>query len=78
MKALLQTADRYLQESNWKDLALIKLCLFSVGTIVGMLLPQKYRKPALIVTLLLFLATYLPLMIRFVRMLTGKKRRLFK
>lgn len=77
MKALLQTADRYLQESNWKDLALIKLCLLSLGMVFGILLPQKYRKPALVVTLILFLATYLPLMIRFVRMLTGKKRRLF-
>lgn len=77
MKALLQTADRYLQSSSWKDLALIKLCLLSLGMVFGILLPQKYRKPALVVTLLLFLATYLPLMIRFVRMLTGKKRRLF-
>ena len=37
---LFQVADRYCKESNWKTLALLKICLFSIGVMIGMLLPN--------------------------------------
>ena len=31
---LFQVADRYCKESSWKILALLKICLFSIGVMV--------------------------------------------
>ena len=31
LKTLFGYADRYLEKSSWKDLALIKFCLFAIG-----------------------------------------------
>ena len=33
---LFTSADRYLRASDWKDIALIKLCLFAIGLLAGM------------------------------------------
>ena len=38
---LFEVADRYCKESSWKTLALLKMCLFSVGVMVGMLVPKE-------------------------------------
>ena len=39
MKCLFSYADKYLQKSSWKDLALIKLCLFAMGIMAGIRIP---------------------------------------
>ena len=62
MKKLFELGDRYAAESTWKDFALTKLCLFSMGITAGMFVPKKYR-PAVIGTAAAgFAATYIPLM----------------
>lgn len=42
MCRLFEYADRYLKESDWKDIALIKLCLCEIGVLPGINLAQKY------------------------------------
>ena len=41
---LFQVADRYCKESNWKTLALLKICLFSIGVMIGILLPKRRKR----------------------------------
>lgn len=65
MKVLFDSADWFLKESDWKDLALIKFCLFSMGVLVGTQLPEKYRKPAGIAATCVFSMTYGPLMLKY-------------
>lgn len=62
---LFQVADRYCKESSWKTLALLKICLFSIGVMIGMLLPKEKKKAAFGIGAVAFLATYLPLMRKF-------------
>lgn len=62
---LFQVADRYCKESNWKTLALLKICLFSIGVMVGMLIPKEKKKAVFGIGAVAFLATYLPLMDKF-------------
>ena len=38
---LFKLANRYIQESDWRTLAALKLCLLSIGLIVGVLLVLK-------------------------------------
>ena len=61
---LFELANRYCKESNWKTLFLLKICLFSIGIIVGVLLPDTFEIGVLIIFGILFLITYIPLMLK--------------
>lgn len=65
MRKLFESADRYLDRSDWKDLTLIKFCLCSMGIVIGASLPEKYRKPAVCGASGVFVLTYVPLMAKY-------------
>lgn len=69
MKKLFEYADKYLNYATWKDLALIKLCLFSAGTMIGLALPKKVHKPVVFIIVGVFVATYIPLMTKFIKII---------
>jgi len=73
MSKLFDAADRYIKTSDWKIIAVLKFCLLSLGLILGTLVKKEHKKPVLIVSLAVFAATYIPLMIRFFRVLTEKE-----
>ena len=65
MKKLFDAADRYLKTADWKDMALIKFCLFSMGILAGTYIPRKNRDIARGIALDVFVSTYIPLMAKF-------------
>ena len=69
MKKLFDAADVYLRQFTWKDLALVKFCLFSMGLFCGLFVKDKNKKHFAIGTLIVFVATYIPLMSDFIPML---------
>lgn len=71
MKFLFKSADAYLRQSDWRDFALIKFCLFSMGLIAGVLLPSKAKKPAITTAAVVFVATYIPLMVKYGKIVAG-------
>lgn len=74
MKWLFDSADRFLQKSSWKDLAVIKFCLFSMGVLAGTFARGRSRKPVRILAGVVFLSTYIPLMAKYFRILfSGEK-----
>ena len=73
MKKLFDAADRYLKQATWKDLALVKFCLASIGLMAGLLIPKKHHKPVAIGAVLVFLVTYITLMTDFFRILFKKE-----
>lgn len=64
---LFDKANRYCRESTWKTLAALKFCLFSIGIIVGVLLPEACKTPVLVIFGVVFVVTYIPLMAKFIR-----------
>lgn len=68
MKKLFALADRYLQESDWKTMALLKFCLLGLGIVVGAMVPPKHKKTAVAIGLPLFFVTYLPLMAKLIHL----------
>lgn len=72
MKRLFDYADRYLQESDWKTIALLKFCLFSMGLLVGTYIPQKKKECARIIASIIFVVTYVPLMAKFFKIIANK------
>lgn len=65
MKKLFCYAEKYIAECNWKDLAMLKFCLFAMGVLAGMQIPRKNRKQAGWIAAAVFAATYIPLMAKF-------------
>ena len=62
MKALLDLGNRYASKSTWKDYALVKFCLFSMGLAAGTMVDEKYKKAVIGVSAGVFALTYVPLM----------------
>ena len=62
MKALLRIGDNYAKKSSWRDYAVVKFCLFSMGLIAGMSVPDKEKKPVRAAAATVFAVTYIPLM----------------
>ena len=67
MKKLLAFGDRYAKQSTWKDFALVKLCLFSMGLVVGTLVSEQYKRAVIIVAICVFAVTYIPLIVKMIR-----------
>ncbi|MDD2968675.1 MAG: permease of phosphate ABC transporter [Lachnospiraceae bacterium] len=78
MKDWLNYADEYIKECDWKDMALIKICLFSLGILVGTLLPRRKKKCILITSSLIYVASYIPIMIKFVKSVLASREKLFQ
>lgn len=72
MKYFLDLGNRYMQESDWKDLSLLKFCLFAMGLLIGTQVTEKYKKPVIGVSLGVFIVTYIPLMSKLFKIM-GKK-----
>mgnify|MGYP001042396450 CR=1 FL=1 len=66
MKQLFNYADKYIKQSTWKDFALLKFCLFAMGILVGIQIPEKNKKHTGIIAAVIFTATYIPLMAKFI------------
>ena len=62
MKRLLYYGDLFMSKSDWRDMALVKFCLFSMGLLVGTQIPRKNHKPVMFFAFLVFICTYIPLM----------------
>ena len=49
MKCLFSCANQYVKESDWKDFALVKLCLCAIGVMIGLAIPKKKKKMPLLI-----------------------------
>ena len=65
MRKLLSAVDDYIARMTWRDLGLVKLCLCSMGVLLGLAASKKARKWAALGAVVVFLATYIPLMLDF-------------
>ncbi len=72
MRKLFSAADAYIAKMNWKDLALVKLCLCAAGVMLGLAAPKKLRKWAALGAVIAFVATYIPIMLKFLPHLSGE------
>lgn len=68
MNKLFEFLNGFSRESDWKDFALVKLCLFSAGIAAGTQIPDKYRKKAVGAATCVFASTSVPLLIKAFRL----------
>ena len=74
MKRLFYSADEFLRGSTWKDLALVKLCLFSLGFLFGTRVSRGRKLGARFLARLVFILTYIPLMGKYISVVMGMRR----
>ena len=67
IKKLLDLGNQYARKSSWKDFALVKFCLFSMGVVAGTQIPDKHKKKAIEAAVCVFVSTYVPLMAKVFR-----------
>ncbi|MBM6926281.1 permease of phosphate ABC transporter [Pseudoflavonifractor phocaeensis] len=75
MKKLLSAADACIAQMNWRDMALVKLCLCAAGVMLGLAAPKRVRKWVAFGAMAVFVTTYLPLMCRFMPSLAEELRK---
>lgn len=73
MKKLFCYAEKYIAKSDWKEFAMLKFCLFSMGILAGMQIPKRNRKQAGWIAAVVFTGTYIPLMAKFVSVLMERE-----
>ncbi len=66
MKRLFGYADRYIRESSWQDMGLMKLCLCAFGIMLGLNVPKRAKPLAFCGAVAVFWATAVPLMAKFI------------
>ena len=73
MKKLFDAANRYLETSDWKTIAVLKFCLISLGMMIGMGIRKEGKKPVFLGAASVFTVTYIPLMVKFYKVFTDKE-----
>lgn len=73
MKKLFVAANQYLKGCTWKDMALLKICVCAMGVLIGLAVPGRKKRAAAWVASLVFAASYVPLMGKFLPYLLGDK-----
>ena len=66
MHNLFKLADSYVEKSDWKDLAMIKICLCGMGMVIGSSLSPKYKREVMTAGATMFVLSYVPLMGKFI------------
>lgn len=69
MKKLIYYADRYVKESNWKQITLLKFCLLSLGICMGLSIPAKKKTGIFRIAFMVFLVTLIPLLLPLIRII---------
>lgn len=72
MMKVLEYGNQYAKESDWKDFALVKFCLCSMGIMIGTQVTPKHRKKVIALSAMVFLITYIPLMAKFFKIVFEK------
>lgn len=73
MKKLLKLAEEYIRGMSVWDMALLKVCLYTAGILMGLAVPRTCRKKAAFVSVGAFTVTYLLVMVPFLNMLHENK-----
>lgn len=71
---LFDSANEYVKQSGWIDFSLLKICLAALGTVIGLLLPTKHKKAALLISSGIFVATCIPQLRKFFRILSWQEK----
>lgn len=69
---LIDMGREYIRSMSIIEMGLLKLCLFSLGVIAGLLLPKKIYIVSLISAAIVFVITIIPILIKLYKISNNK------
>lgn len=69
MKNIINTGKEFLKQASWSEMVLLKTCVFTAGILFGRALPKKLGRPVVFAAMAVFVATYVPLILKFLEIL---------
>lgn len=69
MKKITEKMHRYANTFTLLDWALIKFCLIALGVMLACLIPQEYHQIVFFIAVLVFVLSFLPLILRFIKVM---------
>ena len=70
LKKWLAAGRLMVRDLELEDVAALKLCLLSLGVLLGLVVPRRKKTAFALFSTLVFIGTYFPLMIKFLVSLT--------
>ena len=67
-----EAVDKFLKASDWKDIAILKICVCAMGVLVGLAMPWRKKWSTAWIASLAFVLAYVPLMGKFLPLLGDK------
>jgi len=65
MSKLINSANEFIKQCQWTDIALLKFCLCALGIMIGLGVSKNKKKPVFITAFAVFIITYIPLMAKY-------------
>ena len=76
VKKWLAAGRLMVRDMDLEDVAALKLCLLSLGVLLGLAAPRRKKPAFALFSILVFIGTYFPLMVKFLGSLLQKEQRL--
>ena len=77
IEQVMDTANTYIKDSDWTDLALIKFCMLAIGVIIGATVCGKKKVPVIVISSIVFVVTLIPILIRFLPILSENAKEFY-
>lgn len=61
-------SECFIDQCRVRELVMLKLCLYCAGIMMGAALPKQIKKPVVFGAMGLFVATYLPLALKLIKL----------
>lgn len=75
MEKVFEYANEYVRRCNWKDMALLKVCLCAVGVMIGLSIPENKKKCPFAAAGIIFAVSYIPLMAKFIKTMMQEEKK---
>lgn len=73
MERLITIANQYVKESDWKLITMLKMCLLSLGVMIGISLPRKHKNMVFAICVPVFFVTYVPMLVKLIKLIKEVK-----
>lgn len=75
MNKLFDNANEFIKQCDWHDLSSLKLCLLSIGVLIGMNIPVKKKERETIYHSVAAVVFGVPLIVKFLKIVFDKSEK---
>ena len=73
MKCLMKSGKKYIERMDVWDVSFLKICLCAMGVLIGIGVSDQKKKSVGIAAIFVFIATYIPLMAKYIGIFIEEK-----